>query len=283
MSATRTTPPTDDRTAERPSRDGDSRAPEQIERDIRDTRAEVGATLDAIQSKLTPGQMMDQALGYLRTSLPADFGRSMNETVRNNPLPVALVGIGLAWMMASGRSGSAVHSPRMGTRRHDDPWQASDSSSSSSLRDTAQHATDRARDWVGETADQARECIADGAESMRERMADTAGSAREGVSDLAHRTREQMDHARARASMMINEQPLLVGALGIALGAAVGAALPETRREDELMGELRDDLMARGSDKAREYADRATDKAREMLDRGTERAHREVDATAEKV
>ena len=280
MSATRTTPPADDRTAERTSRDGDSRAPEQIERDIRDTRAEVGATLDAIQSKLTPGQMMDQALGYLRTSLPADFGRNMNETVRNNPLPVALVGIGLVWMMASGRSGSAVHAPRMGTRRHDDPWQASDTSSgSSSLRDTAQHATDRAR----EMADQARERIADGADSMRERMADTAGSARERVSDLAHRTREQMDHARARASMMINEQPLLVGALGIALGAAVGAALPETRREDELMGELRDDLMARGSDKAREYADRATDKAREMLDRGTERAHREVDATAEKV
>lgn len=277
MSATRTTT-TDDRTAER---NADSRAPEQIERDIRDTRAEVGATLDAIQSKLTPGQMMDQALGYLRTSLPADFGRNMNETVRNNPLPVALVGIGLAWMMASGRSGSAVHSPRMGARRHDERWQESDSSSG--LRDTAQHATDRARDIAGEMAGQARERIADSADSMRERIADTAGGARERVSDLAHRTREQMDHARERASMMVNEQPLLVGALGVALGAAVGAALPETRREDELMGELRDDLMARGSEKARTYADRATDKAREMLDRGTERAHREVDATAEKV
>jgi ElaB/YqjD/DUF883 family membrane-anchored ribosome-binding protein len=276
MSATRTTTVPDDRTAERTLRDDDSRAPEQIERDIRDTRAEVGATLDAIQSKLTPGQMMDQALGYLRTSLPADFGRNMNETVRNNPLPVALVGIGLVWMMASGRTGSAVHSPRMGARRHDEAWRESDSSSPG---DQAQHATDRAREMAG----QARERIAGGAEHMRERMADTASGARERVSDLAHRTREQMDHARERAAMMVNEQPLLVGALGVALGAAVGAALPETRREDELMGELRDDLMARGSDKARVYADRATDKAREMLDRGTERAHRAVDATAEKV
>jgi cell division septum initiation protein DivIVA len=278
MSATRTTTPTDDRAAVRTPRDGDSRAPEQIERDIRDTRAEVGATLDAIQSKLTPGQMMDQALGYLRTSLPADFGRNMNETVRNNPLPVALVGIGLVWMMASGRSGSAVHSPRMGARRHDESWQESDSGGDG-LRDKAQHASDRAREVAG----QARERIAGGADSMRERMATTASGARERVSDLAHRTREQMGHARERASVMVNEQPLLVGALGVALGAAVGAALPETRREDELMGGLRDDLMARGSDKARAYADRATDTAREMLDRGTERAHREVDATAEKV
>lgn len=145
MSATIHTPSDNDRA--RTLRDDDRRAPEQIEREIRDTRAEVGATLDAIQSKLTPGQMMDQALSYLRTSLPADFGRNMNDTVRNNPLPVALVGIGLAWMMASGRGGSAVHSPRIGARRSD-AWHPSEHDGGS-LGEQAHHAADRAREMAG--------------------------------------------------------------------------------------------------------------------------------------
>ena len=87
----------------------DTRSPDEIERDLQRTRAELSGTLEAIQSKLTPGQMMDQALQYARSSLPADFGRNLNEAVRNNPVPVALVGIGLAWMMISGRQGSVAH------------------------------------------------------------------------------------------------------------------------------------------------------------------------------
>src|SRR5690606_4347855 len=42
--------------------------PEEIERDLEQTRAEVSSTLDAIQEKLTPGQLMDQAIDYWRRS-----------------------------------------------------------------------------------------------------------------------------------------------------------------------------------------------------------------------
>ena len=51
-----------------PQSNEDPRRPEEIEDDIERTRAEVSSTLDAIQSRLTPGQMMDQALQYLRSS-----------------------------------------------------------------------------------------------------------------------------------------------------------------------------------------------------------------------
>jgi hypothetical protein len=81
----------------------DNRRPEEIEGDLERTRAEVSSTIDAIQSKLTPGQLMDQAVSYLRTSAPADFGTNLSHAVRDNPVPVALIGVGIAWLMMSGQ------------------------------------------------------------------------------------------------------------------------------------------------------------------------------------
>jgi len=82
----------------------DNRRPEEIEHDIERTRAEVSSTIDAIQSKLTPGQMMDQAFAYARTSLPADFGANLSNAIRDNPVPVALIGIGVGWLMMQGQN-----------------------------------------------------------------------------------------------------------------------------------------------------------------------------------
>src|SRR3569833_806481 len=82
----------------------DNRRPEEIENDIERTRAEVSSTIDAIQSRLTPGQMMDQAFAYARTSLPADFGANLGNTVRDNPVPVALIGVGIGWLMMLGQN-----------------------------------------------------------------------------------------------------------------------------------------------------------------------------------
>ena len=42
------------------------KSPEQIQRDIDRTRAEMGNTLDTIREKLSPGQMIDEALDYLK-------------------------------------------------------------------------------------------------------------------------------------------------------------------------------------------------------------------------
>lgn len=277
----------------------DDRSPDEIERDIRHTRDEVSSTLDAIQSKLTPGQMMDQALNYMRSSLPADFGRNLNESVRNNPIPVALVGIGLAWMMMSGRrgsigssSGASIHDSMHGSM-HDSMHGSISGSMSSSMssmhgdgsssggmmqgmRDSAQHMADRTREMTGS----ARDRLSSTAAGARESIASTAAGARDRMTDIAHRSRDQMSRARAGMSQVIDEQPVVVGALGVALGAMLGAALPSTRQEDQLMGEMRDDLMARAGSMARDYADRAAGQARNVSQQAAERMHRAVDEQA---
>lgn len=59
----------------------------------------------------------------------------------------------------------------------------------------------------------------------------------------ATRTAQQMGHETRRTiSDLMEQQPLLIGAAGIALGALIGAMLPRTRLEDEYLGEARDQL-----------------------------------------
>lgn len=70
-----------------------------IERDLESTRARLDATIDALQQKLSPGQAVDQFITYLRDGGGAEFGRNLMRTVRDNPVPVALIGVGVAWLM----------------------------------------------------------------------------------------------------------------------------------------------------------------------------------------
>jgi hypothetical protein len=85
---------------------------EEIERDLSGTRARLGATIDALRRKLAPGGMADGmadgAISYAKGTGGAEFGRNLAGTVRGTPVPVALLGVGLAWLMLAdwrGRDG----------------------------------------------------------------------------------------------------------------------------------------------------------------------------------
>jgi Protein of unknown function (DUF3618) len=91
--------------------DPGSKSAAEIEREVRQSRAEVERTLDQIQERLSPGQLLDQAVGQLRGG-DGEFMRNLGDSVRSNPLPVTLVGVGLAWMMlAGGRNGGKSRVP----------------------------------------------------------------------------------------------------------------------------------------------------------------------------
>jgi hypothetical protein len=94
------------------STDPGSKSPEEVQREVRQSRAEVEETLEAIQERLSPGQLFEQAVDYMRSSNGTDFLRNLGAAVRDNPVPVALVGTGLAWLMLSGS--------RSRRRRYDD-------------------------------------------------------------------------------------------------------------------------------------------------------------------
>lgn len=85
------------------TRDKD-RSSADIERDVEWQRAEMAETLDALKGRMTPGGIFDEAWEFARDSGSGDFVRNLGTSVRDNPLPIALIGAGIAWLM-SGRGG----------------------------------------------------------------------------------------------------------------------------------------------------------------------------------
>lgn len=84
--------------------------PGRVERDLDQTRSRLSGHLGELQQRLTPGQVIDDLMRYFRGKEGADFGRSLLESVRGNPLPAAITGVGLTWLMASNtRPGTAGH------------------------------------------------------------------------------------------------------------------------------------------------------------------------------
>jgi hypothetical protein len=70
----------------------------------------------------------------------------------------------------------------------------------------------------------------------------------------------------------IEERPLAVGVAALAIGLLAGVALPATRREDQLLGDARDDLL-----------DSAREAGRDALEQGKEVARSAVERVKESV
>jgi hypothetical protein len=64
---------------------------------------------------------------------------------------------------------------------------------------------------------------------------------------------------------MTRENPLAVGAGALLLGAVVGLAIPETEKENELLGETRDSVMDKAQQMAKTATSRAQDAAADLV------------------
>ena len=227
--------------------------PDEIEHDIDDTRADLAATLEALEHKLSPEHLMDLTFGRVRQH-GGELAGNLGSAVRDNPVPMLLTSIGIAWMMMSGRQhdGNALpREPRTGSR----------------LRDRVRDASDR---WT-DAKDDAREHL----EQSRESIAHAADSVRDGARRATDATRAQMQRARASADHLLHDQPLVLGAIGFAAGALIGAALPPTEEEDRLIGAARDGALDKakraGAEGYRKVRERAEDLAEQATTKPRER------------
>jgi hypothetical protein len=71
----------------------------------------------------------------------------------------------------------------------------------------------------------------------------------------------------------VSRNPLMVGALGLAVGAVIAAALPSTRQEDQFLGSAADDLKRKAGDAALEGVEMAKDLAADVYNEVGDRAH----------
>lgn len=74
-----------------------TRLSEQLERDAEIARTNLAADLDELRHRMTPGQIVDEVADYARDTPVAEFTRNVMRDLRENPLPLLLIGAGIAW------------------------------------------------------------------------------------------------------------------------------------------------------------------------------------------
>jgi Protein of unknown function (DUF3618) len=261
--------------------DPGSKSPQEVQREVQQSRADAEETLEAIQERLSPGQMFEQVVDYMRSSNGSDFVRNLGTMVRDNPVPVALVGTGLVWLMLS----SSRSTRRQYDGEDDLPGSYGETHYGGGLSEDARQGAGWSES-ASETARDFSEGARAGARSVRDRAGRLGASARHRVSEAGEQlwqgARDAGDRAgyygqRARRGFFdtLHEQPLVLGALGLAAGAAIGAALPKTEREDEWLGESRDLLKERAKEVGWEQVERARAAAGAAYSAAREEAERQ--------
>jgi hypothetical protein len=218
-----------------------------VEREVETSRSNLDRTVEALKDKMTPGQLFDEASRALGSTGQQVFSKFV-EQAKENPMPLAVMGLGLAWLMSgSGRrsgSGYPVYEPR-------------------SFAPGGGNGIAGAAHGIGEKAADLVSGVKDKVAGAKDRLADATGSvgeagrsAAQSVSAAAQSTLEKADQYRHQAqrsfSQVLEAEPLLIGAIGLAVGAAIGASLPHTDVEDRAVGPLRDKVLEKGKEIAQE-------------------------------
>jgi len=81
---------------------------EQLEHDAEVARSNLAADLDELRHRMTPGQIVDGLADYARATPVAEFARNLLRDMRENPLPLLLIGAGIAWSVIASRRRTRV-------------------------------------------------------------------------------------------------------------------------------------------------------------------------------
>jgi hypothetical protein len=224
----------------------------EIRAEIEQTREEMSETVNAIQDRLRPGNLASNAADNLREAA-SERVRDIAESepvqyARSNPIPTAMVGIGiagLAWLAFSRRESSDYSDSRyqgtsrdwrVGPRRYDsaDAYRGSEpygyGSGSSGYGGRTGTMTPGSRD-AGLTS------------SVSSRAGEMASDLSQRAEHTSRRARQTAYRAQSQVQRTWEESPLLIGAAAAVMGALIGSAVPETERENHLMGEARDSMV----------------------------------------
>ena len=263
--------------------------PAEIRAEIRETRERMGDNLEQLGERLNPANIKDRVKQDIRDATIGkvenmahsaadqmdearqsigEAQRTFMDMVRANPIPAAMVGVGLGWLAYNVRQQSSHGGSRFGTsstgrtargfygRRYEgDEYGAGRTGRGGNAGWNAgeEGTVDRAPDQAAELSDRAQQTASD-----------LAGREQGVAGNVAHET----SHQARRVEDQFYENPLAIGAAALTLGMAAGLAIPGTRKESELMGGARDRL----ADKTREVVEDTKDKVENVVERVADQA-----------
>ncbi len=204
--------------------------------------------------------------------------------IRQNPLPAALIGLGLGWLWMQSRQGAQPGTvmqshyrpaPRITPAERAYGYDTTPRYPAGELREQDQEVSPRGRagdttGWqnqgheraaslqerAGDTVAQAKNAVGDVAGSAGDRIGQVASGAQDVVSGFASGAREQAGQlgdgvgssaqgAQTWFRRSLHDSPLSIAALAFAGGLAVGLRLPDTEWEDRMIGPARETVRGK--------------------------------------
>ncbi len=205
------------------------------------------------------GETVGDAAQQVGTTI-RDTGSSAMTTIRRNPLPVALIGLGLGmlYLRRNDRSRRSYDRYREYDAGADRGYEGARPVSGGDGEGTFGRTRRAAGDFAGEAqervwdaAGQTWDTVAGAAGQARDQVTDAAGRVAERASDLGGQIQQGASRVQYQYRQSVQENPLAVSAVALAAGAAVGLMLPSTRTEDRWMGETRESFVQVAEDAAR--------------------------------
>jgi hypothetical protein len=185
-----------------------------------------------------------------------DFLDNLKEAVRENPLSAALIGGGALWLLignerlknaAASVSAAAAPLADIGADLRSPKFTNSPPTVPEIDHGSLQHGGHTLR----EATSAASEAASGAANAIKDRLGEGVTYARESFSKAAEALppKETMAKVQSSLSDLLERQPLVLGAIGLAVGVAVASAFTASDLENEWVGEVSDrvkeDLKAR--------------------------------------
>ncbi len=240
---------------------------EQIKSQIEETRSHMGETIGAIQDRLSFSNISEQVTEHVNNAVEsakdavydATIGKaasimknignefsnsSIVKTAAKNPFPFILMGLGAGLLAYQTYAGSKkpnyknLASRSGGSERPDFVPPESAAGKVSALTGSVSSAAGNVYDKVSTAVDGAYTSAGS-----------VVGKAYSKVGDLTATASDQYDY-------YVEQNPLAVGAVALALGAAVGFAIPASSFESRVMGPAREQLMGKAQDTASSLIDK---------------------------
>jgi hypothetical protein len=252
----------------------------EVEAEVEASRNDLDRNVEALKQKMTPGQIFDEATraaGGAGQQIAAKF----LEQAKANPMPLAVIGAGLAWLMMSNGSSSRRESDLYGDTYGETRSFASTNAGFGDYEDaefgesghSGTSLAEKASDAVSDVKDKAQGVIAgvrDKLSSAKGSAADGGRSAAQGLTSAAQSVRQKAgqfgQHAQRRVTDTLDSEPLMLAGVGIIVGAAIGAALPRTETEDRVLGSARDRMLEKGKGLAQTGMEKASAAAQATYD-----------------
>jgi len=217
----------------------------QVKETVRDaTIGKVERVVETVGETISEVTEPAREVAALAGNAIKEVGTTVADKIWKNPIPVALIGLGVGMLVVRNFSGRSY------------------SSSSSSRTSLPNRRSNYSLGDVGDVGG-----VGLGGQSRQSRQstgASTLNQVKETATDLASRAKDSASSVGTRFGELCRENPLAVGAVAVAAGTAVGLMLPSTQFESEYIGETGERLVESVEDVARGALDKVQDAANQM-------------------